>query len=428
MFIYLVVKFERPAGGRRGLSGPRRSTPAASIASRESPSGSSDGATLRGRAHPYSADLDLFGPGSLFERMTACRTRVGEETLAAWLGGPATPEVKARQEAVADLAPRSTCANRSQSPGRTCPAADYTPLAEWGFGSPRTGCRGRGESRSLEDAGRVEILGWGNVPRVVGWLFVGTTSLPVLAFGVAVAHSRGAAVAVDTASARARTHERRSLASRSACSLDSNGNVFTRRGSSELQAAMIAGRALRRLRFANCASLLEWYNSPRNPLFIPVAILRMWDIRFAFKLEAWRARSGLRSGTGCGPSARSKLSPRSRVTLTRTRRDVFPTGRSMAPTCESSPLGVGHPLIPHDKCVRNDVSLGGDGGPRVLLISGSNMSGKSTLLRAVGVNAVLALAGGVVRRIDSRSRRSRSVRRCACRIRCRPGGRDSSRR
>ncbi len=56
---------------------------------------------------------------------------------------------------------------------------------------------------------------------------------------------------------------------------------------------------------------------------------------------------------------------------------------------------LGHPLIPAAKCVRNSVSI--DGATRVLLISGSNMSGKSTLLRTVGINTVLAMAGAPVR-------------------------------
>jgi DNA mismatch repair ATPase MutS len=56
---------------------------------------------------------------------------------------------------------------------------------------------------------------------------------------------------------------------------------------------------------------------------------------------------------------------------------------------------LGHPLLPKDRCVRNDVTLGGE--LRVLVVSGSNMSGKSTLLRTVGINAVLALAGAPVR-------------------------------
>jgi DNA mismatch repair ATPase MutS len=57
--------------------------------------------------------------------------------------------------------------------------------------------------------------------------------------------------------------------------------------------------------------------------------------------------------------------------------------------------GIGHPLIPEERVVRNDVRIGGP--LRVLVVSGSNMSGKSTLLRTLGVNAVLALAGGTVR-------------------------------
>ena len=56
---------------------------------------------------------------------------------------------------------------------------------------------------------------------------------------------------------------------------------------------------------------------------------------------------------------------------------------------------IGHPLVPSATCVRNSVRVGGD--TRVLLVSGSNMSGKSTLLRSVGINVVLAMAGAPVR-------------------------------
>jgi DNA mismatch repair ATPase MutS len=58
---------------------------------------------------------------------------------------------------------------------------------------------------------------------------------------------------------------------------------------------------------------------------------------------------------------------------------------------------LGHPLLPEASCVRNDLSLGVAGGPRALVVSGSNMSGKSTFLRTCGVNVVLALAGAPVR-------------------------------
>jgi len=66
-----------------------------------------DGARFRDPSHPYAEDLDLFGPGSLFARLSTARTAAGEARLAGWLLAPASPaEVAARRAAVADLAER----------------------------------------------------------------------------------------------------------------------------------------------------------------------------------------------------------------------------------------------------------------------------------------------------------------------------------
>jgi DNA mismatch repair ATPase MutS len=73
--------------------------------------------------------------------------------------------------------------------------------------------------------------------------------------------------------------------------------------------------------------------------------------------------------------------------------DPFPELSDASPVFDAEELG--HPLIPPASAVRNDVRLGGD-GPRIVILSGSNMSGKSTFLRTVGVNVVLALAGAPV--------------------------------
>ena len=73
--------------------------------------------------------------------------------------------------------------------------------------------------------------------------------------------------------------------------------------------------------------------------------------------------------------------------------DAFPEVVEGSPCFDA--VGLGHPLIPDERCVRNDVRLGAP--QRLLIVSGSNMSGKSTLLRAVGINTVLALAGAPVR-------------------------------
>jgi len=73
--------------------------------------------------------------------------------------------------------------------------------------------------------------------------------------------------------------------------------------------------------------------------------------------------------------------------------DPFPEMLDAEPCFEADDLG--HPLLPADRCIGNNVCL--NDGQRLLIVSGSNMSGKSTLLRTVGANAVLALAGAPVR-------------------------------
>ena len=74
-------------------------------------------------------------------------------------------------------------------------------------------------------------------------------------------------------------------------------------------------------------------------------------------------------------------------------RDPFAEMEPEGPCFSAEDLG--HPLLPESSCIRNNIRLCRD--LRVLVVSGSNMSGKSTLLRTIGVNAVLALAGAPVR-------------------------------
>jgi hypothetical protein len=387
-FLYLVARFEatrgRKAWAERGAAfyagGLDR------LAGKDG--GAGGGARFADDAHPYAADLDLFGPGSVFARLTACRTRAGEDTLAAWLLAPAGPdEVAARQRAVADLAPRLDLREAVAVAGADAPAADYRPLADWGAAPPAAAPRWKWAA--------VEVLGWGNVAAWFGWLFAGTTGVPVLAFGaasVAVAvpllgWARRVLEPLDRAAARLALFE--ALLDRL------ERERFTAPRLNDLQTAMRAGglraaQQVRRLR-----ELVGWFDARRNPLFMPIAVLRMWDIRFAFQLEAWRARSG--------PAVPHWLRAVGEAeALSSLAGYAYENPADIFPAVETGPVrlvaaGVGHPLLPPARAIRNDVALGGPAGPRVLLVSGSNMSGKSTLLRAVGVNAALALAGGVVR-------------------------------
>jgi hypothetical protein len=424
VFLYFVAKFEM-ARGRKAWAERAAAFYAGGLARLDGkPTGAGDGARFADDAHPYAADLDLFGPGSVFERLTACRTRIGEETLAAWLLAPADPtEVTARQQAVADLTPRLDLRESVAVAGANVPSADYYPLAEWGAAPLAPALRGegsgvrgalpepltpprnaatlspqsRGEGKAPAPWKRwaVELLGWVNVAAWVGWLFAGTSALPVLVFGLV-----SLILAVPMLPWARRVLAPLERAERDLSLLESvlarlERERFTASRLTELQAAMTAGGLPASAQIAELRKLLDWYNSRRNPLFLPVAILRMWDLRFAFMLEKWRSRSG--------PAvARWLRAVGEAEALSSLAGHAYENPADVYPVVESGRVHVnavrlGHPLIPAEKCVRNDVSLGGEGGARVLIVSGSNMSGKSTLLRAVGVNAVLALAGGVVR-------------------------------
>jgi DNA mismatch repair ATPase MutS len=149
-----------------------------------------------------------------------------------------------------------------------------------------------------------------------------------------------------------------------------------------------ASRAIAAL--ARRASIAEW---ARNQLFAPLAFLLGWRLQSAFAVESWRLAHGARVRGWLAAlgevEALSSLAGYARE---------HPAD-SFAEVGEGPPRfaaeGLAHPLLPADRAVANDVALGP--GTRLLVVSGSNMSGKSTMLRTLGVNAVLALAGAPVR-------------------------------
>jgi DNA mismatch repair ATPase MutS len=150
--------------------------------------------------------------------------------------------------------------------------------------------------------------------------------------------------------------------------------------------------AVRRL-----SRLVALLDSRRNQLFAPFAYLLLWGTQLGFAVEAWRARHGAAVGRWidavgtlealCSLAGHAFENPA----------DPFPEILE-GTRAHLEAEGLAHPLLPPATAVRNDVVVGtGNAIPQVLLVSGSNMSGKSTLLRAVGINAVLALAGAPVR-------------------------------
>jgi DNA mismatch repair ATPase MutS len=167
---------------------------------------------------------------------------------------------------------------------------------------------------------------------------------------------------------------------------------FTSARLAELRAALDVAGQPPSARIAKLNRLIEMLDSRDNPFMKAVGPLMLWTEQLAFAIEAWRKVSG--------PALRRWLAAVGEVEALcclaayawEHPADVFPEFVSGAACFEGEEMA--HPLLDASRVVRNSVRLGCD--LRVLIVSGSDMSGKSTLLRTVGINAVLAQAGAPV--------------------------------
>ena len=340
--------------------------------------------------HVYVKDLDVFGRGSLFERLNTTCTSVGEDTLARWLTEPGhREEVLSRQEAVRELSGEVTlrenlavaCAKEHIEPSRR-------RLKEWGR---------RGQDPRSARLGKLAlgVTGFGVAAGLgVGLLGASGLFLAAWALGVWALHrySRGyrgevlsgvGGIGEDIRSLLLcleviLEHEVRSTR------LLELRQALSRDGAS-------ARRILRSLQ--RCVNLRD---AQRNQLFAPLGFFLLWDVFLSVAVERWRTRFGKElvgwlEATGEW-DALLALGCYS-----------YENPLGVFPTLLKPEEGVGavfrgedlrHPLLPRDQCVPNSVKLGDPAS--VWMVSGSNMSGKSTLLRTVGCNGILALAGAPV--------------------------------
>jgi DNA mismatch repair ATPase MutS len=168
---------------------------------------------------------------------------------------------------------------------------------------------------------------------------------------------------------------------------------FTSQRLAELQSGLVIEGHPPSRRIARLYRLLELLDSRGNLVLRIIDPVALWTVHVAFAIEAWRRKSGphLRGWLDVVGEMEALLSLAGRHYEHPA--DPFPEFTSESPCFDGEQLG--HPLIPEARCVSNDLRL--DGSLRVLVVSGSNMSGKSTLLRTVGTNVILAMAGAPVR-------------------------------
>lgn len=356
----------------------------------------------------YAADLDLFGRGSLFELLCTARTRQGEQRLAGWLQAtePLPDVLRARQTAVQELRPRLDLREEIALLGHDVRAA-----------------AARATAGSDPDA---ELLSWAGAPPVVfprwappvaglialatfGAALAWTLNVPGAApvFGAFVFAGQGfAAVFRKRMRAALRGVERAGtdlgIYARLLARIETEAFTAPRLVVLQSRLTTGAGAAKASQSIARLDTLIGWLQARQNQVFALVAALLLWELHFAVVIERWRAAhnaSVLRAWLETVGEIEALLALAGYAYEHPA--DPFPeivsaaeTGHAAAGVCFEG-TALGHPLLPEHAVVRNDLCL--DASRRLYLVSGSNMSGKSTFLRTVGVNAVLALAGAPVR-------------------------------
>jgi len=338
--------------------------------------------------HIYAGDLDLFGRGSLFELFSSARTPMGEARLAAWLSAASPVDViQERQQMIAELRDRLDLREDLALTGEELRSRlNPDALVKWAETGPAL------PSALWRAIAMILALG----------------AFAALGFGIRTANYWPLLIIVVVEAAIHRSLQQRVQSVIAAMDADAQGldlfwKVLKRIEAESFASPRLAGfardwkkdgwsasAAIRKL-----ARIAYWIEAHDSFMIRLVDIPVLYTVQVAYAAQAWRRRWGSQVRSWVDAVGEFEALASLASYSFDHPRDPFPTFA----TDDSGPLfhgeELGHPLIPAARCVSNSVRL--DGENQVLMVSGSNMSGKSTLLRTVGVNAVLALAGAPIR-------------------------------
>jgi hypothetical protein len=346
--------------------------------------------------HPYAADLDVFGHASIVQLAGPVHTPTGRRALASWLlaiDQAALAGVRERQAAVAELAPaldfrqdltlaaRATAHDTGHGDDELGAFVAWAEGDSWLLVRPWIPIVSIALGLVTTAGALLSYAGWAGGPwflitATLGWLLRAWVQTPLEATNAGAGGER----ALRGWSALVRLVGRQRW--QSAPLAQAQGVLDADHVRAALR-SLEQGVALADFR------LSTW-------LYLPVQTLTLWDLHVWWRLERWRRAHGRH--------VRGWLEAIGRIealaALASLAHDhpgwAFPSlhDTPAADDLRIDATALGHALLPNGSRVTNDVSIGPKG--RFLLVTGSNMSGKSTLMRAVGVNVVLAHAGAPV--------------------------------
>ncbi len=361
------------------------------------------GESLQPEGHPFAEDLDLFGHGSLYQRLSVAHTRYGQRALRDYLcNGVELDESLVRQGAVRELVDQlelrqqfealsiaavQTLAEQAGQRGtRRREAPDPEPFFEWAGGSwtPSMALLLRVASWVLPVCTVVGILGG----FILGWP-VAFWIVPLVLQLLCIAVSREAAAhAFHALMATEGTLRRYAPMLELVETLEADSVLLK-----ELRERLDSTSERPSTAMAGLWRIAGWFAVRENGMVHPfINALLLWDLHCTFKLEAWRRRYGSNARAWFDVLGTFEAVSSFAGYAHDETHHCWPTLDSTRAHFDATDLA--HPLIDPEQRVGNDVVLPAAG--HALLITGSNMSGKSTFLRSMGLAAVMAAAGAPV--------------------------------
>jgi len=351
---------------------------------------SDNGEEFVDQGHSYTWDLDIFGPNSLFQWINSARTFRGRQKFAKLLAGEFGEDsaILARQAAVAELGPQLTWRQSFQAQGMLA-------------------------SGKLRNPG--DIIAWAGEEEGFfqkPWTIIGARALPILTVTLCItgfalnlvswtipslALVLQLALLAYKRKERARTF---AISERYGSDLRVYYKMIKVFEEHEFQSPLLRGikAGMRNKLGLPCnkqmsrlASIVDSMGNRRNMFYILFNIVLMWDFQIIIALEKWKRESG--KSLGAWFEALGDVEVLASLAQISFENPDWAKPRLCPGKPSFTAREIGHPLL-IGRRVNNDLALAED--RKVLLITGSNMSGKSTLLRTAGINLVLAYAGAPV--------------------------------
>ncbi len=348
-----------------------------------------DGSGFIPKEHDYANDLDIFGHASLYQYVNRTNGEMGSNLLAAWLSKPAKPEIiLKRQEAIKELSKSHEWRQRLQAFGaaKKIQLATQTRLENW-FAE---------ENRFINS--KILIALRFLVPLFIITILILNISDVLSNYVRNYCLLAAALFAFYISKKVTPLHQQVSkIADELDVLAESIGLIeetkFTAPLLQQLQNHFREGTGIASKKINQLKKILDRLDLRYNfVVFIPLDILLQWDLQQAMALEKWKNKNQDQVVTWF--AALGEFEALNSLSIL-----AFNHPQWCYPVLEKDHFSmagkeIGHPLIPADKCVNNPIAIDKIG--ELMLVTGSNMAGKSTYLRSIGINTVLAMAGSPV--------------------------------